>query len=378
MMSLAAREHASSVSDTPLRLSSAAFATALVAVALFGTGCSLDDNTFHVEGKGPSPPPPKSAFGYRYPSRPPVLTVPDLQSLTDQYNRRHRIVLLDVWAGWSGRCRSEIADLARLQSELAGEDFQVISCNLDGPDQWTGRTVPMLQAAGANFPCVVIRPENRSALRQWLDPNWSYDLPARFIVDRRGEVAVRMFSSTAIDEVGSHARRLVARAGKPASFAGLSDSAVSLRMKLVNVRTGQYQTLSDVMSDPADSARLASRIVRVLEAQVDRTANPRIAVLPFGSTRDRSRPVALGLETAERIVALLRQDGYYDLVGPARTQRMIRDADLSALGIDFDPALIKGELNVDYLLFGWLSGNVEDASGPPSAIADAGSDANED
>jgi thiol-disulfide isomerase/thioredoxin len=42
-----------------------------------------------------------------------------------------RVVLLNLWATWCAPCRKEMPDLAKLQSELGGADFEVVALSVD-------------------------------------------------------------------------------------------------------------------------------------------------------------------------------------------------------------------------------------------------------
>jgi hypothetical protein len=154
-----------------------------------------------------SPLTPAQRVGYRYPEDPPVLDGPDLQGFVGGF--RHKVVLLHFWASWSQRSVEEIDELARLQDNLVDSEFQVISCCLDPPADWRSRTLPALRRAGANFPCIVIPTEAKPQVKDWLDPNWSYDLPARFLLDRHGQIVARSASSAPLAGVLEEARRLV-------------------------------------------------------------------------------------------------------------------------------------------------------------------------
>ena len=47
-----------------------------------------------------------------------------------------KTVLLTIWATWCGPCRAEMPALDRLQAELGGEDFEVVTVNIDtGPQE---------------------------------------------------------------------------------------------------------------------------------------------------------------------------------------------------------------------------------------------------
>lgn len=193
----------------------------MMAAAALPAGCSgyhWFDNTYNTQGKNPTPLPSPSVYRYSYPKTAPVLDAAGLQDLVGRY--RHQVVLLDFWASWSRQNREELSMLARLQDEMRGEGFQVIACGLDPADKWSVQTVPMLHGAEANFPCVVIDPEARPALRAWLAPQWDYDLPARFVIDRNGQVARAALSGVAIASVEAAVRDLVR---------GGPDSAVARR-----------------------------------------------------------------------------------------------------------------------------------------------------
>jgi thiol-disulfide isomerase/thioredoxin len=306
-----------------------------------------------AEASSPDPL-PERAHAFRYPDEPPVLDVRELQAFVAKF--RPRVVLLDFWASWSGQSRQEMPELARLQEELGTDSFQVISCNFDTAQQWRAETVPSLYTQQANFPCVVIRPDAKPALRAWLAPAWSYDLPARFILDSQGRVLGRALSDIPVGEVQDQARRLVMATDEGGGVAGLPADAVGLRIKLIDVRRGQAQTMSEVSAPTSDPRRLATQVCQQLGPEIDRRLNVRIAVLPFPSSRNRARAGTFGYETAEQVRLGLRQQGYYDLVGPEQTEKMIAASGLTALSIDYEPAVVKDRLNCDFLVLGWLRG----------------------
>jgi alkyl hydroperoxide reductase subunit AhpC len=182
----------------------------LLALAL-AASCTSEgypyDNTFHMQGKAPSHAPAESTYAYRFPDAPPVLDAAGLQDFVSKF--KQRVVLIDFWASWSRQNRDELGALARMQEEMQSDGFQVIACNLDSQDQWSTVTVPMLHGAKANYPCVVIPKEARAALRAWLSPDWSYDLPARFVISRSGQVTAQALGGESLGSVEQQVRRLV-------------------------------------------------------------------------------------------------------------------------------------------------------------------------
>jgi thiol-disulfide isomerase/thioredoxin len=336
-------------------------------------GCTNDgyplDHTFHAQGVAPSAAPPPSTYAYRYPDVPPVLGAQDLRSLVGGF--LDRVIVLDFWAGWSRRGREEMATVAHLQEELENEGLQVVSCNLDPPMEWSSKTVPILHAAKANFPCVVIPPAARPGLRAWLAPDWTYELPARFVLDHRGRVLFRAVGETPFSAVEQAARRHLLGGADVAR--GRETDRVSLRAKVIDCRTGRAESLPEIRTESADAGRLAEAVGDQVAGRLDRSANPRIAVAPFGSLRDRGRAGRLGRETAERVERALKDRGYYDVRPPARSLAAMEKAGVTLLAADFEPAQLKNRIDADYLVIGWIRGDqaapATPAPGPPARVA---------
>lgn len=291
------------------------------------------------------------AVAFSYPSEPPVVDVAGLQTLVRGF--KGRLVLLDFWGSWSGESLAGLADLASLQQRWGSEDVQIISCNLDPVGQWRGAVLPALRAAGANYPCVVVRSDAKPALRQWLDPSWTYAVPARFIVDADGQVTERIAVDGARGNLRAELRRCLVEAAGPKSRR-LPPGSVSLRLTLIDVRNGRSSCLGSVVAVAGNATALADLAAEQMSASVDRRNNPRMAVLPFTSGADQADP--LGEEAARRLVEALRRRGYQDLVTPGRAGRMMADAGVGVLAVEFEPELARGRLPCDYLVVGRLQG----------------------
>lgn len=328
------------------------------------TGCTTDgyplDNTYHYQGKAPSAAPPPSTFRYRYPDVPPVLDAEGLKRLVSQY--RHHVVLIDFWASWNQRNREEMQMLSRLQEDLADEGFQVIACCFDPPEKWGNVIVPMLHGGNANFPCVVIPESNRAAIREWLHPQWTYDIPARFVISRTGKIVSFGFSDTPLSAIEQQTRDLV-RHGLMASPGGITDGRVAqvarvpdsgLRAKIINVKTGSYESIAEVTAGPGDSRKLADAMAAQIAQRIDRGENPRIGVLPFPTGMGRREADALGVLTADYLVEALQKQGFFDFIKPAQTQKLVQQASLTPTSIEYDPGSVKGAIQCDYLVVGWL------------------------
>lgn len=311
---------------------------------------------------------------YRYPDAPPVVDAQGLQDLVREHTRYRYVVLLDFWASWCRRSREEMPSLARLQDELGEDGFAVISCNLDDVQQWANQTIPILRSAGANFPCVVVDAAAKESVRTWLDRMWAYDLPARFVVNSRGEVVARLHSSMSLADAMVSVRQIVRQGGAVATLSALTTDGAALRVKLIDVRRKRWRSLPEVTADPADAARLAEQAAGLLSNQIDRSSNARIAVVAFRTARSRRQAGPFGRQTAEALQDALRQRGYYDLIGLSEADRMIRRLGLTLLDIEFDPSRVYDGADCDYLIVGWLRGDVDADVASESLAADGTND----
>lgn len=321
-------------------------ATLVVGVA----GCLTheDPNTFRIEGQAPSTPPPSVAGAYGYPPEPPVTDSLALHEFAGRF--RHHVVLLDFWASWCSRCRQEMPRIVELQETLRSSGFQVISCCLDEPERWSGDIVPMLQSVRANFPCVVVPRQSKSPLRSWLAADWTYTLPARFVIDGNGSVVAYLSDQASIDQVVAEVEQAVR--GHASSVA--VTTGVELRARLVDVATGEAATIPPIIVNPPNSGALATRLAEAIAGRV-RSRTRRIAVLA-PCPRKSGPDSAFCDQVGDGLVDHLRRRGYMDLVEPMASDSQLRQRDLSAAAIEFDTTIVKGRINADYLVLGWMSG----------------------
>lgn len=309
-----------------------------------------DPNTFRVEGRAPSSPPVPVPGSYGYPPEPPVTGVEALRSFVDRF--KHRVVLLDFWASWCNRCRAEMPQIVRLQEDLRASGFQVISVNLDEPSEWTPRTQPLLRSVNGNFPCVVVPREEKAGVRRWLASDWSYALPARFVLDGEGRIIARLFDSASVDQVRSEVERAVR--GSSLARPGPSRGP-ELRARVIVIANGESITVPTIYGERDDGTALARKLVPSVIEHVD-SPTKRIAVLPFDVRSGLESSPQLGMQTADATISLLRQRGYLDVVEPQAARREIDRISLTPMAIEFDPSAVQGKLPFDYLVIGWLRG----------------------
>lgn len=96
-----------------------------------------------------------------------------------------KVVLLNLWATWCAPCRKEMPDIAKLQKELGGKDFEVVAVSLDikGPEA----SAAFLKDVGAENLTLYLDTASKS-----LTALQALGLPATLLIDRDGKEAGRL------------------------------------------------------------------------------------------------------------------------------------------------------------------------------------------
>jgi thiol-disulfide isomerase/thioredoxin len=104
---------------------------------------------------------------------------------TDLTAWKGRVVLLNLWATWCTPCRKEMPDIAKLQKELGGADFEVVALSVDRKGLEASQA--FLKDIGAdNLKAYTDQPSTSLAAIQALG------LPASILIDRKGQEAARI------------------------------------------------------------------------------------------------------------------------------------------------------------------------------------------
>jgi thiol-disulfide isomerase/thioredoxin len=105
---------------------------------------------------------------------------------------RGKVVLLNVWATWCLSCRTEMPALDRLQAELGGPNFEVVTLSIDrsGPE-----IVKKFYAeSGIQHLAIHIDPSNK------VGPALAMaGLPTTLLIDRQGQELGRLIGPAAWD-----------------------------------------------------------------------------------------------------------------------------------------------------------------------------------
>ena len=54
----------------------------------------------------------------------------------------------------------------------------------------------------------------------------------------------------------------------------------------------------------------------------------------------------------------LRDKGFFDLIEPARAERLLEGAGQTVMAVEYEPGRAQGRIPADYLVIGWLRGDV--------------------
>lgn len=90
-----------------------------------------------------------------------------------------RVVLVNLWATWCAPCRKEMPDLAQLQKDYGGEDFEVVAISVD--------------LKGAEASSAFLKEVNSDNLALYVEPTTrimkqlgAIGLPVTILIDRQG------------------------------------------------------------------------------------------------------------------------------------------------------------------------------------------------
>jgi thiol-disulfide isomerase/thioredoxin len=95
------------------------------------------------------------------------------------------VVLLNLWATWCSPCRKEMPDIAKLQKDLGGTDFEVVALSVDRKGLEASQA--FLTEIGADSLKAYTDQESKS-----LAAIQALGLPASVLIDRNGMEAARI------------------------------------------------------------------------------------------------------------------------------------------------------------------------------------------
>lgn len=138
----------------------------------------------------PSAPPP----GASKPSPAKVTEIDEaaLKSLLGTGAGRARPLLVNFWATWCGPCREEFPDLVKLRGEYDESRLDFVLVSLDDPSD-IDKAVPefLSEQRATGLTSYLLHATDESVAINFVDPDWSGELPATFLYDRAGHVVFK-------------------------------------------------------------------------------------------------------------------------------------------------------------------------------------------
>jgi thiol-disulfide isomerase/thioredoxin len=146
----------------------------------------------------PKDPPRKPGVGEAMPlgmaSRPKVTEIDEvaLKSLLGAGAGRARPLLVNFWATWCAPCREEFPDLVKIRSQYDAAKLDFILVSLDDPSDIEKAVPEFLSEQRANgLPAYLLHASDDSDAINFVDKDWSGELPATFLYDRAGAVVYK-------------------------------------------------------------------------------------------------------------------------------------------------------------------------------------------
>ena len=121
-------------------------------------------------------------------------------------NASGKIRLFNVWATWCAPCKQEMPDLSAIVRKFSRREFEIITISLDAPEDkkkveaFLGQNrmvvgdelTKSLKAEGRTTNNYIFTGSNTDDLAAALDPEWPGPVPYSLLIDKEGEVLMRV------------------------------------------------------------------------------------------------------------------------------------------------------------------------------------------
>ena len=109
-----------------------------------------------------------------------------------------KYLLVNFWATWCAPCKKEMPGLDRLNADLGGADFEVITIA-------TGRNNPVAMRRFFEEAALETLPLHRDPMFELADANGVRGLPYSILFDRKGRIIARMVGDAEWDSESAYA-----------------------------------------------------------------------------------------------------------------------------------------------------------------------------
>jgi thiol-disulfide isomerase/thioredoxin len=112
-----------------------------------------------------------------------------LRALLKPGEPRERPLVVNFWATWCTPCREEFPDLVKIRAQYGAERLDFVIVSLDDPSDIETAVPQFLSEVRAEgFASYILHAEDESVAINFVDPEWSGELPATFLYDRAGRL----------------------------------------------------------------------------------------------------------------------------------------------------------------------------------------------
>lgn len=103
--------------------------------------------------------------------------------------RSGKVLFINVWATWCVPCVEEFPDIVRTAEYYKDLDVDFVSLNVDFGEKKDSLLTDFLKKFKADFKVYNVEEKSSEEVINLLNSEWSGDIPATFIFDRRGKLA---------------------------------------------------------------------------------------------------------------------------------------------------------------------------------------------
>jgi thiol-disulfide isomerase/thioredoxin len=114
--------------------------------------------------------------------------------------------VLHFWAIWCGACKRDLPNVRELAKKLDAAGVAMIGVSLDGPDA-VAKVSAYVRDERLGFPNAILDSPDPTPIVDRLDPAWTADLPATFLVSKSGKTLHAYLGQTPVERVLEDVRR---------------------------------------------------------------------------------------------------------------------------------------------------------------------------
>jgi thiol-disulfide isomerase/thioredoxin len=111
-----------------------------------------------------------------------------------------KVVFINLWAMWCAPCKEEFPDILKLRGKYRAQGLEVVFISVDELEDVEGRIKPFLKKHDVDFTTYIKQVKNDEAFINFMNKEWSGALPAAFIYDKTGTLAVSILGEKTLEE----------------------------------------------------------------------------------------------------------------------------------------------------------------------------------